>query len=175
MVIFYNAKSAIDHMYEHVKHTDDITSVYIGTYGIWVGNGCYQIPSKLLLDLLNGRNISVDLIVGYTSDRVLDYCSNRLICGYPHIHKYISYENHAKYILCSDGYAMIGSANLNDSTWGEIVSCDYLTPLDYNSVLEFHQHSLQTAKVMRQLVSKDTPDVEPSNTIDVSSIFRLSL
>jgi hypothetical protein len=43
---------------------------------------------------------------------------------------------HSKCILFSNGYAAMGSANLTDSKFNELIVCDYLKPEDCKKVKE---------------------------------------
>lgn len=136
MVIFYNAHTAITHMCKYID-THKLDTVRICTFGIWVGNNLIDIPSYTLLKLLSKHKINTEIIVGSKSPKIIEYLGS-IQYDSDYIEFYISGHNHAKYIVCDDTYAMIGSANLNDSMWGEIVSCDHLKKSDYDSILYFH-------------------------------------
>lgn len=157
MVIFYNAHAAINHMCKYIDAKKPKT-VCISTFGLWVGNTNVDIPSCNLLKLLSKHKINTDIIVGHNNQKPIDYLKTiRYDTNY--ITFYVSDHNHAKYILCDDTYAMIGSANLNDSKWGDITSCDYLRKPDYDDIFKFHTEMIKQSTELSK-IPNHTPKPE---------------
>ena len=154
-MITYTAVQAIREMYKYIsKNKQDW--IYISSYGIWAGvsEKPHQKHNKHSLsyefmDLLNSKarkyNCLVDILVG------VDYGNTngkrrlyKTQCEFDKIKFHKITNCHAKYILCSDGYCMIGSANLSDSHWYDVAIIQEMDQYYVSKLKEAHEKTRNT-------------------------------
>jgi len=144
IMIFTDIQHALRHMRIHLNSNwKNIKQVQISTYGIWTGigpDGNFRnsgAESQEFIKAVNSSDLKADLIVGNTNRQIKKkiQTTQRI---YKNINVYTSQDNHAKYIIFSDQYAMLGSANLTDSEWTEMIWCGYLSDKEYEQTQASH-------------------------------------
>lgn len=126
------SKHMINYLEQRSPGEESIAWCKILTYGMWVGidnygNVKWKSATYRLLKLLEEMGIRTTIVVGIseangTTPSRIEVAQKR----FSHFN-IIPVENlHAKCMLFSDGYCMLGSCNLGDSEWEELAWVGYL-------------------------------------------------
>jgi len=138
--MFTSAASAMHYIANYIRSasSDDLKWCKIGTFGIYIGdpgsrygftckNGGYDLFSAL-----HWNDIPTVVNTGYT-DIVETKKAAKIVTGaFPNVTVHIRAGMHAKYVLLSNGFGMIGSANVGDSHWMDISIVGHLSADGYN-------------------------------------------
>lgn len=112
--------------------------MYILTYGLWAGispSGWItgKCNSFKFFKSLNESKINVKILVGY--ETILPKVCFSTAKYFTSLEFIAVPKMHSKTILMSNGLCAIGSANINDSYWGELIRYEKLSKNDFVEVL----------------------------------------
>lgn len=133
------------HLYERV--IEDIRKnkpewIYILTYGLWAGvsqsgHVTDRCSSFRFFNYLNTTSVKVKVLVGYETN------ISRVLKGTQMKFKNIQFiavpKMHSKAIVLSTGQVAIGSSNINDTWWGEMIRYGILDKDEFDDVVK-HIH-----------------------------------